>query len=132
MRHGELAMTTLPLDVDNLVALTADQPLLSAPLDAAAWGHLHLRVTDLEQSTGFYLQTLGLAVTQRSFPGARFLAADGYHHHLGLNTWGHPRRPRSPETLGFVDATFARAGTAAEKVLDDPDGIHLRVQPVVR
>ena len=26
-----------------------------------------------------------------SYPGALFLAAGGYHHHLGTNTWAGPR-----------------------------------------
>jgi catechol 2,3-dioxygenase len=130
-RDGQLAMTTLPLDMDSLLAETADVPPTSAPLQGAAWGHLHLRVTDLERSDAFYRSTLGMEVMQRSFPGARFLAADGYHHHLGLNTWGHPRRPHSCTALGLVEATFVLSGLTAEKILQDPDGIHLRVQPLV-
>jgi catechol 2,3-dioxygenase len=94
-------------------------------------GHLHLRVTDLERSEAFYREKLGVEVMQRSFPGARFLGADGYHHHLGLNTWGGPRSPQPPGALGLAEATFARAGTTAESMFVDPDGIHLRLQPAL-
>ena len=50
-------------------------------------GHVHLKVADLERAIGFYAGVLGFAVTQRMGDQAAFLAAGGYHHHLGLNTW---------------------------------------------
>jgi catechol 2,3-dioxygenase len=50
-------------------------------------GHVHLEVADLERSLAFYSGVLGFQVTQRYGPGAAFLSAGGYHHHLGLNTW---------------------------------------------
>ena len=100
------------------------------PLAGAHWGHLHLRVTDLERSEGFYREELGLEVTQRTFPGARFLAADGYHHHLGLNVWGHPRRPRPAEALGLAGVTLACARERGTRTLRDPDHIALRVEPI--
>ena len=129
MANGELAMITRPLAVRNLLADAA--PVGTAILAGAILGHLHLRVTNLDRSEAFYRRTLGLEVTQRSFPGARFLAADGYHHHLGLNTWGAPARPQPPHSLGLAEATFARVGAGAESTLVDPDGIHLRVQPAL-
>lgn len=136
--NGELAMSTERLDVPSLLAAAAPPsatPLAGLPATAAApadahWGHLHLRVTDLERSVAFYRDALGMVVTQSSYPGARFLAADGYHHHLGLNTWGRPRAPHSPAALGLVDATFARSALAGEQHVSDPDGIALRLQPL--
>ena len=135
--NGELAMNTEPLDVQSLLdaALPPSLPLLADATSAvsapavARWGHLHLRVTDLDRSDAFYRATLGMVVTQSSFPGARFLAADGYHHHLGLNIWGRPRVPRPPAALGLVEATFARTGLIAAQHLADPDGIALHVVP---
>ena len=127
--NGELAMITRPLDVRTLLADAP--PAGAAPLAGAVWGHLHLRVTDLERSESFYREQLGLQVMQRSFPGARFLAADGYHHHLGLNTWGQPRLPQPAGALGLLEATFARTGISGERAITDPDGIHLRLQPAL-
>jgi catechol 2,3-dioxygenase len=49
-------------------------------------GHVHLKVADLDRSIAFYNGILGFDVTQR-MPGAAFLSAGGYHHHIGLNTW---------------------------------------------
>ena len=123
--NGELAMDTRPLDLPSLLA--AAPAASPAPLTGARWGHLHLRVTDLERSEKFYRATLGVALTQGTFPGARFLAADGYHHHIGLNIWGRPRAPQPPGALGLAEATFARAGIAAPQSLRDPDGIAVKI-----
>jgi catechol 2,3-dioxygenase len=49
-------------------------------------GHVHLKVADLDRALGFYRDVLGFEVTQL-YPGAAFLSAGGYHHHIGLNTW---------------------------------------------
>ena len=50
-------------------------------------GHVHLTVSNLERALEFYRDALGFEVTQRYGPGAVFLSAGGYHHHIGLNTW---------------------------------------------
>jgi catechol 2,3-dioxygenase len=87
--QGQVAMTTSPLDVDDLLAAAP----ASAPLHLEArLGHIHLHVADLGEGERFYAHTLGLTVTQRTYPGALFLAAGGYHHHVGLNTWARGRR----------------------------------------
>ncbi len=59
-------------------------------------GHVHLKVADLSRALDFYCGVLGFTLTT-SRPGAAFISAGGYHHHLGLNTWeslgGHPPAP---------------------------------------
>ena len=119
-RHGELAMSTEPLD---LAGLLKEGSVGEGDFGGCRWGHLHLRVTNLERSSAHYQRLLGLEVTQRSFPGARFLAADGYHHHLGLNTWGSPQRPQPRGVIGLVAAHFIRPGQPPTEGAPDPDGI---------
>lgn len=50
-------------------------------------GHVHLKVTDIEQALAFYNGLLGFEIQQRYGDAAVFVAAGGYHHHIGLNTW---------------------------------------------
>jgi len=70
-------------------------------------GHAHLKVSDLARAEAFYVGALGFAVTQRYGDQAVFLAAGGYHHHLGLNTWESKggRRP-APGTTGLYHVAF--------------------------
>lgn len=64
-------------------------------------GHVHLKVADLDRALGFYRDVLGFEVTQR-YPGAVFLSAGGYHHHIGLNTWESAGGgPPAPDTTGL-------------------------------
>jgi catechol 2,3-dioxygenase len=50
-------------------------------------GHVHLKVAELERALGFWRDLIGLEVQQRMGGQAVFLSADGYHHHIALNTW---------------------------------------------
>ncbi|HWC54832.1 MAG TPA: VOC family protein [Chitinophagaceae bacterium] len=50
-------------------------------------GHVHLKVTDIEQSLKFYRDILGFEIQQYYGDSAVFISAGGYHHHIGLNTW---------------------------------------------
>jgi catechol 2,3-dioxygenase len=65
-------------------------------------GHVHLKVADLQRSLAFYRDVLGFEVTQRYASQAVFLAAGGYHHHIGLNTWESAGgQPPPPGTTGL-------------------------------
>ncbi len=50
-------------------------------------GHVHLKVSDMAASRQFYADVLGFDVMQENYPGALFVSAGGYHHHIGMNTW---------------------------------------------
>jgi catechol 2,3-dioxygenase len=69
--------------------MAAQQPLSgSSPIDPSTRiGHVHLKVSNLEQSLNFYCGVLGFELTQRYGSQAAFVSAGGYHHHIGLNTW---------------------------------------------
>ena len=70
-------------------ALPAIEPQLTPrPIDPGfRIGHVHLKVADLDRSLAFYCGVLGFELKQRFGREAAFLAAGGYHHHIGLNTW---------------------------------------------
>jgi len=80
----------------------ASVPPVPAIDPAVSIGHVHLKVADLERALGFYRDVLGFQVTQRFGRQAAFLAAGGYHHHIGLNTWeSSGGRPPAPGTTGL-------------------------------
>ncbi|MFO0833419.1 MAG: VOC family protein [Phycisphaerales bacterium] len=70
-------------------------------------GHVHLKVADLERAIAFYAGVLGFEVKQRMGRDAAFLAAGGYHHHLGLNTWeSRGGKPPADGTTGLYHAAI--------------------------
>lgn len=110
-QDGEVVMFTRPLDVEGLLAELGRAPERpdEPPLHPRARiGHVHLHVADLARSEAFYGGLLGFEVTTRRYPGALFLAAGGYHHHLGLNIWAGEGAPPPPaDAAGLVDFTVA-------------------------
>jgi catechol 2,3-dioxygenase len=97
-RNGLVQMATDPLDVEALLTegqeLAAGENWHEAP-NGTTIGHMHLRVGNIEQARRFYADLLGFDVVQQ-LPGALFISAGGYHHHLGLNTWQSRNAPRPP------------------------------------
>lgn len=81
-----IAMATDPLDVEDLLKAGGKAPWSGAPAGTKV-GHVHLHVGDLDQAAAFFHTGLGLDRVRLGFPGALFLSAGGYHHHLGTNTW---------------------------------------------
>ncbi len=81
---------------------------------SARIGHVHLKVADLARSVAFYQAALGLEVQQYFGTEAAFLSFDGYHHHLGLNTWHSARGPRpAPNATGLYHTAFLYPDRAA-------------------
>ena len=61
---------------------------IGTPIDPGTRiGHVHLKVADIERALGFYCGILGFELKARYGAQAAFIAAGGYHHHIGLNTW---------------------------------------------
>ena len=59
-------------------------------------GHVHLKVAQLDRALAFYCGVLGFELTQQLGQQAAFVAAGGYHHHIGLNTWESQDGPPPP------------------------------------
>lgn len=116
-REGdEIAMATLPLDLEDLLAEPGagdDAPAMPA---GTVLGHVHLQVKDLDSAAAFWVDALGLDVTASLYPGALFVSAGGYHHHVGLNTWagvGAPRPPAGARGLDRFELVLPDAASAA-------------------
>jgi catechol 2,3-dioxygenase len=116
-RNGdELAMATLPLDLESVLGeLEPGERPESGMAPGTTMGHVHLQVADIPAAEGFYNGALGLDVMVRSYPGALFLAAGGYHHHLGLNTWQSQGAPAPPEGALGLDRYELVLPSAAER-----------------
>jgi catechol 2,3-dioxygenase len=100
-------MTTLPLDVEDLLAELEDpatEPFDGLP-DGTTVGHVHLRVADVEATVEFYRDVLGMGLMAQLGPMAAFLSAGGYHHHVGGNTWESRGAP--PAGAGFATLRHA-------------------------
>lgn len=104
LQDSQIQMATLPLDMDNLLGeLTNDEFKGSSADPMTDIGHVHLHVSDLQKAESFYHSLLGFDVTQRSYPGALFLSAGGYHHHIGVNIWAGRGAPIPPvDAVGLL------------------------------
>lgn len=77
---------------------TAAQPIAAG----TRIGHVHLKVSDIQRALDFYCGVLGFSLMQRRGTQAAFIAAGGYHHHIGLNTWESAGgSPPPPGTTGL-------------------------------
>ena len=99
---GELRMGADPIDLDALLADGAHTDSGAGLPPGTVVGHVHLHVSRLDDARAFYVGVLGFELTQRYGPSALFVAAGGYHHHVGLNTWaGVGAPPPPPGAIGL-------------------------------
>jgi len=82
----QLAMASEALDTRDLAAAAGSESWKGVPAGTRI-GHVHLHVGDIAQAEAFYHCAVGFDKVVWSYPGALFLSAGGYHHHLGINTW---------------------------------------------
>lgn len=108
----ELYITTEPLDVESVVRTAAGERWTGMPA-GTVMGHVHLSVGDLDKAAAFYHAGVGFDKTVWTYPGALFLSAGGYHHHLGTNTWA-AGAPRAEDT----DARLLHWELVVPRVLD--------------
>lgn len=132
----ELVMATDPLDIEGLLESGGETSWTGLPAGTVV-GHLHLHVGDLAAAASFYSEALGFDRLVWRYPGALFLGAGGYHHHLGTNVWaGTDATPPAadqaqllewtlelpdPQCLAAASESLERAGCPAGS--RGPDGI---------
>ena len=149
----ELMLATDPVDVQGLVQEAGDSPWTGMPAGTVI-GHVHLHVGSIEQGADFYADALGFDRITWSYPGALFLGAGGYHHHLGTNTWaGRGAQPPAEDearllewtielpdaaSIAEVSASLRQSGHAAELqsggdvLTRDPWGTAIRLRVAER
>ena len=102
---GHLVMTTEPLDLADLTAAAGGRSFRGLSPDTVV-GHIHLHVADLGEAAHFYHEALGFDKTVWNYPGALFLSAGGYHHHVGTNTWAAAASPAGPDDARLLSWTL--------------------------
>lgn len=138
--NGDVEMDTVPLDLNSLVAeLEGGRELQALAPPGTRIGHVHLRASDIRQAEEFYSGVLGFDVTVRTYPGALFVSAGGYHHHIGVNTWQSlGAAPPAPGAIGLrnfeitlpnaeeLARVLARVSAAGIEIRDDERGSLIR------
>lgn len=145
----ELMMATDPVDVPALLEAAGNAPWSGMPAGTTI-GHVHLHVADIPRAKEFFSETLGFDRMVWHYPGALFLGAGGYHHHLGTNTWAgaNADSPRPDDarllewtielpdmdSLAALEASLKKAGAPSERsapgelLTRDPWGTEIRAR----
>ncbi len=122
--EGKVAqlMTTIPLDTNDLVRGLDDEPFQGLP-EGTTMGHVHFCVADIRSTVEFWLGQ-GFELMAELRAQAAFLASNGYHHHVGANTWQSQGAPYAPaDRARLIGATVH--GAPEERAVSDPSGIPL-------
>jgi catechol 2,3-dioxygenase len=146
---GQVRMAVDPIDWDGLLDEAGETTWDGLPA-GTTMGHIHLHVSDLTATRRFYVDILGFEVMARMGDAALFVAAGGYHHHIGLNTWagvGAPLAPQNTAGLSYYEVVVpnadevkrvtARLNGAGIPVVElegaamfqDPTGIQIHLRP---
>jgi catechol 2,3-dioxygenase len=144
--EGEVRLPGDPLDLSTIETSPPAEPGDTIHRDTDI-GHVHLEVTDLDESATFYASDLAFN-RRRHKPRATFLAGGEYHHHLALNTRGGRTAPYDPNSRGLTSVALSLPEADYDAALDrfrrrdlqiseeregitvtDPDGIPIRFVP---
>lgn len=143
----QIAMATKPLDVRSVIESAQGRKWDGVP-PGTRIGHVHFHVGDIVEAERFYHEAVGLDKIVWSYPGALFMSAGGYHHHVGVNTWAAGAVPASDDDARLLDwelvmpddeslesavrsmesAGFPVERTDAGTISRDPWGIRLRLR----
>lgn len=118
--NGELAMATDPLDVQSVADEPGAETLWQGLEAGTAVGHVHLHVPTLEAGEAFFCGDIGFEPMVRTYRGALFVSAGGYHHHLGMNTWVGVDAPAPPENAVGLRSFTVEARDLESRQLQDP------------
>jgi catechol 2,3-dioxygenase len=122
--NGKIRMASDPIDAEGILAQAEQSSMLDA---GTRFGHIHMHVRDLAAAQRFYTGELGLGLVT-TFPGALFLAAGDYHHHVGANTWA-PDVSAPEGATGLLSYTFrVPGGWDGPDELTDPTGAIVRIE----
>lgn len=100
--NDEVIMTSDPMDYGSLIQ-DSYQSLWTGIPSGTMMGHVHYHVATLSEASHFFIDIVGLNQMLNYGGSAMFLSSDGYHHHLGMNTWAGTNVLNKPdEMVGLV------------------------------
>ena len=144
----QIEMTTKPLDVQSVVTAAGGKKWDGMP-PGTKIGHVHFYVGDIDRAASFYHSGLGMDKIVWNYPGALFMSAGGYHHHVGVNTWAAGASPASLDDAKLIEwelvvpdqdsvrnagKSIAEAGYSVDAdgdtmIASDDWGISVRIRP---
>ncbi|MEO7986721.1 MAG: VOC family protein [Gemmatimonadales bacterium] len=126
---NQLVMATDPLDVQEVIRAGRGERWSGMPA-GATMGHVHLFVGDLGAAERFYFDGLGFDKTVWGYPGALFMSAGGYHHHLGTNTWASGAPPATESDARLLEwELHVPAAADAAAALESLAAGGVRIEP---
>lgn len=147
---GTIPGVTEEMDAEGVLNSRDDFPVDSMP-EGTIIGHMHLSVSDLDDTHRFYTSVLGLDLKYKFGTQAHFLAAGDYHHHIGINTWagkGIPERSQEDPGLSLFSLELSSKNDLEKLtqhlneqkidylsennhiILTDPNGINVKVNHI--
>lgn len=112
--QGRLQMATERIDQTGLLAELAPGEAVDAPAPAGTVvGHIHLQAADLDEARAFWTGAVGLDLVT-TYPGALFMSAGGYHHHVASNVWNSRGRPPVDDSHAGLRSFEIRVPTEAD------------------
>ena len=130
INDGELAMATDPLDLQAIHDEPGAETAWTGLEAGTVMGHVHLHVPHLDTAEALYCGRIGFEPIVRRYPGALFVAAGGYHHHLGLNTWVGVGAPPPPENaVGLRSFTIESATGESARIEDASTAVQVVLVP---
>jgi catechol 2,3-dioxygenase len=136
-KDGLVRMVNKPLDFEGILAEGGKEGPDEHMPAGTQIGHVHLQVGDLAEAEEFYIGVLGFAKTA-AMPGALFVSAGGYHHHIAANVWDSRGAPPPPADMAGLSEFVIelprkeiagardRIERAGLRVLDGADDFTLR------
>lgn len=97
-QDGKPTMWSSYIDVSEYIRKYRDLPISNWESNM---GHIHLKIGNIWDGENFYKNILQFEVMNNTNT-ALFVSRDGYHHHLGMNTWESLwAKKRTPNTYGL-------------------------------
>jgi len=120
--NDQITMFTEAMDIEGVMSLIDPTVSYQFPKDTIM-GHLHLHVKSLEQASQFFIDTLGFQIVLAYGSSALFISDQGYHHHIGLNTWQRNAPYVKEHQIGLISYVISLSNEKFNEIKGKTDAI---------